>query len=74
MKIFENIQLITFPAHCRKKVHAFLGFNKITNYDQIHTFQVKHIPFSINKHQCIFFSWDSITLVKSSVNNCHNNT
>ena len=50
MKIFENIQLITFPAHCWKKVYAFLGCNKITNFDQIQTFQVKHIPFSINKH------------------------
>ena len=37
-----------------------------SNFDQIHTFPVKHIPFSINKHimyQRIFFTWDSINLV-----------
>ena len=43
MKIIENIQLITFPANCWKKVYAFLWFNKITNFDQIQTFQIKHI-------------------------------
>ena len=46
-----------FQLIVEKKVYGFLGFNKITKFDQIHTFQVKHIPFSINKHQCIFFSW-----------------
>ena len=44
MKIIKNIQLITFPDQ-----NAILWFNKITNFDKIHTFPVEHIPFSINK-------------------------
>ena len=30
-----------------EKKCAFILFNKITNFDQIQTFQVKHIPFLI---------------------------
>ena len=62
MKIIKNIQLITFPAH----PHVLLRFNKITNFDQIHTFPVEHIPFSINKlmYQHIFFTCVPINLVK----------
>ena len=56
MKLIESIQLITFPAHCWKKVYAFLWYNKITNFDQKQIFQVKHIPFSINKHINVYFS------------------
>ena len=75
MKIIENIlyTINNFSCSLLKRVYAFLRFNKITNFDKIHIFPVKHIPFSINKnmmYQYIFLIYD---LVRSSLIKIYDN-
>ena len=52
--LFKTLLVFIFPVRLRyivkrKDFNDYYINGEITNYDKIHSFLVKHIPFSINK-------------------------